>query len=159
MSRFSNPKLPWTIAAVLLLTNLALLTFLWLGKPPHPPKGGPDVEKAVGLFKDELNLDARQEASVRTLVTAHFAEMKSIHEGIEATRKSVFEQVGKENSTVAQQLVEFGTLNQRQISAQFKHFNEVRALCNPEQQIAFDALLPKIVGRERKGPKGNRPPR
>mgnify|MGYP003683649457 CR=1 FL=1 len=161
MSIFKQPKLPWILAIAMLVINIVLIGFIWFAGPPKHPRGGPDIERTVALFKADLDLDAAQTAQVRQMFTAHFDEMKLMHDSLQAMIKNSLLGIGKAKPLDSSVKLDFGPIGElsRQLhAAKYQHFSDIRELCNADQKEKFDAMLPKLIHRQGKRPGHKGPP-
>jgi hypothetical protein len=157
MSIFTRTRLPWILATLLLLLNIAVLVVVWLRpggtedwRPPHPPRGG---------LPGELGMDEEGRKRVEGIQKEHFERMAGYHGQIVALRKEAFRDFGKPGLDTAAAVAALGRIGAVQVAAEkdrFYHFLDVLALCTPEQASRFQEIMPDILSR-RHQPE-NRPP-
>ena len=145
----------------LLIINIVLVYFLWNNKHKSPRKerGGERGDWVV----NELKLDDQQKAEHKKLKDAHFANIKPVFDSISASRRQLY-QLLKE-ATPNDSLVDhytrlIGEQHTRISKYTFEHFRQLRAICNPEQQVKLDSVVQRIVldmgrkgGKQGKGEK------
>ena len=138
--------------ALLLLLNIGTLTFLWTHRPPGGG-GGPFM-----FLVKETNMDDAQKDAYQQLRTAHHTQMTVFRSQNSLLRGKLFELLATRdaNTPEVQQMIDSIASNRKQEEiATFEHFRKVRALCRPEQQAKFDAVIGEAV--QSLGPPG--PPR
>lgn len=158
----SKNKILTAAVILLMLANVALMATLWWHhrSPRHPGRGTP----ADYLVK-ELGLNTDQQNKLKELASEHHQQSEKIREKIKDARHELFsllQQPGTSDSikksaadNVSKQLEELDLLT-------FDHFQQVRALCTPEQQKKFDAIIEDVLEMIASGSppprNGERPP-
>ncbi len=111
-------------------------------------------------FVDErLNLTAEQKAKFKELRQQEFARMDSVMRVRTQEMKDLFSLLKEENVSaeeIQQKVSAIGALEAEQSAMLFKHFQALRALCNPDQRKEFDRLITDamIQARGGIGPRG-----
>lgn len=158
MNATKNKILIWAVI-VLMVANVALLVTIWINhdRQRRPEKGSP----ADYLVK-ELILNAEQQNKLRELGKQHHEASEKIRGQIKDARHQLFallQQPGIADSTkksaadnVAKYLEQLDLLT-------FDHFQQLRAMCNPEQQKKFDEIIEEVLQMIASGPPPGRPPR
>jgi len=156
-----NKLLVWLVA-LLLLANAGTLLFFWLGnrKQGLPPKGEPKE-----FLIKELGLDASQQQQFDKLVAEHRQAVNALREQVKEKKDALFELI--KNTTATDSVKQAAASAVSAVTEQIdmltvNHFQKVRALCTPEQQKRFDAIIHDITKmmaqpRPPMGP-GNGPP-
>ena len=106
----------------------------------------------------ETNMDDAQKDAYQQLRTAHHTQMTVFRSQNSLLRGKLFELLATRdaNTPEVQQMIDSIASNRKQEEiATFEHFRKVRALCRPEQQAKFDAVIGEAV--QSLGPPG--PPR
>ena len=159
----------FTIVILLLLTaNIATLTILWMNhkgggrgdnKPP-PPQG-----QVFEFITNELKLDSSQQAAYSKLREEHQAGQKAIQDSMRKAKDAFFallQQPGTDEATVQAAAKKASDAQQQMEMLTFRHFQKVRAICNPEQQKKFDTIIQDVLRRmapaRRQGPPPPRRP-
>lgn len=144
----------------LVIINVLLLTFVWLGKngrnPSRSGNGG-------GRFLEEqLKLSADQKQQVKSLRDNHFQLVESLRKQSRESRNELHELLKSPNSALkAQELTsKLGQIQSQIEFSTFKHFSDIRSICNEQQKKVFDDTILKILRGQgaTEGPKGDRPP-
>jgi Spy/CpxP family protein refolding chaperone len=139
-----------TIAvALLLLVNVAMLVLLLKGSR-H--KGGRQGKKGnpMEMMAKELNMTEQQQADFKKLKEAHFNNINPLFDSIRALKKSLFEQMRKEevsDSTVAAYSDLIAEQQAMIDKTTVKHFRTVRAIFSGDQQKKYDEFVEKMMQR------------
>ncbi len=135
----TNVKLWKALVAILLAVNIGTLAFMWMHQPGAggPPGPGGFLIKSIGF-------DVAQQTQFARLRDAHQQASRDFRERNGALRSRFYDllAMNQVDSTRVQQLVDSIGEGQKQMEmVTFQHFREVRALCRPEQQPKFDAVI------------------
>lgn len=139
---------------VLVLINISTLVFMWMHRPGHGSRGPGEF-----LIKS-ISFDAAQQSELARLRDAHRAAMRDFRRqnGDVRQRFYAFLASSAPDSTQWQPLADSIAFGQKQMEmVTFRHFQAVRALCRPEQQPKFDAVIGEAL-QNMSGPPGG-PPR
>jgi Spy/CpxP family protein refolding chaperone len=150
------PRQRWllVLVAILLLTNIATLSIYWFKKPNHD--GGPGHEpgtreKRMGQFMvDQMKFDTIQEASYWKLRDSMISTQRPVMDSIRDAKKRFFDLLNQSNPTDSALITrsnEVAELQKKLDLATFHHFQNVRALCRPDQLQQFDTVIKEIVNR------------
>ncbi|MEL6537365.1 MAG: hypothetical protein AAFQ98_18230 [Bacteroidota bacterium] len=145
---------------VMLLMNGVMLFFLFQRPKPHPPGGGPSVQGHATFqrIKDLLQLDDRQVEAFEELAMDHRRTLRRIEDEQGEVLQAYFSYL-KMDQVPAQQgeeLQEFLQLEQEKIEYTFQHFQELKALCRPDQLTEIETLTEEIL--QVLGPQEKNPP-
>jgi periplasmic protein CpxP/Spy len=155
MDYIKKNKFLTAVVAILVLLNLSVVAFVFFFfKPPSLPLG-PSARGERFRFVDErLNLSAEQKAKFKELRQQEFARMDSVVRVRAQEMKDLFSLLKKENASVGEiqwKASVIGALEAEQAEMMFKHFQALRALCNPDQQKEFDRLITDAMIQVRGG--------
>jgi Spy/CpxP family protein refolding chaperone len=144
----------------LVIINVLLLTFVWLGKDGRGQRG---PGSGGGKFLEEqLGLTADQKQKVRSFRDTHFKLVESLREQSKETRDELHDLIKSPNSEVKAQALasQLGQIQSQIEFSTFKHFSDIRSICNEQQQQIFDNTILNILRGQGvpEGPKGDRPP-
>ncbi|MBN8681515.1 MAG: periplasmic heavy metal sensor [Chitinophagales bacterium] len=136
--------------AVLLLAvlNLVLLLF-FVNRPPRPGK-----EDIVALWQQELQLDAAQTTAFRSAFLAHRHLQDSLHGRMRDNRQALIAAMAQaEPDTAAARLKarESDAIHHALGENLIQHYQELYAICKPEQQARFNAAFQKLLQRRPPG--------
>lgn len=156
MMKFPRQKWLLLLAVVLLLTNVITLAFYWSTKhktEQHKPNDNnpADRQRRMGQFMvNELKLDKEQEAVYWKLRDTMVSQQKPLMDSIRNRKKSFFDLLkdpNPDNALIQSKSDEIAVLQKQLDIITFQHFQQVRALCKPEQTLKFDTVIKEIVNR------------
>lgn len=137
----------WLIGIITLLVvmNITILAFFWLGQRPPSP------DKISNHFVKELNLSASQEITFRTLFETNYKESRSIMDSIRTCKEKMLKNLvdaDKDLATLESLTQEIGTLESRKEKALVMHYIALENACASEEQreklrSVFKKSLPK----------------
>lgn len=142
-----------TIAVVaLIILNIGTLGFLIFSGPklrgPHPHREGPK-----NLIIEKLHFDQKQQVAYEALIQWHRSTVDSLDQQIRQTKNRLYLQLIKTNvdETTKDSLIAVIANEQKQIEqTHFKHFQDIKKLCNAEQLEDYYDLteeLSRIFGK------------
>lgn len=151
MSRILQNRWLLVLVAILLVANLGLLGYHYVrSRSDDARRSGSDwFYREVGLNKD-------QEARFRASKDSFMREMRPLWSASRKAKDSLFSRMGDpslDDSTIRAITTRIADLSRQSDERMFLHFRELRKLCTPAQQAAFDTLVPKLMSRSR----GSRP--
>jgi periplasmic protein CpxP/Spy len=161
MSIFSTNRLLTTVTIALLLVNIFTLAMLWKQKNIEPIGSKDANQPPPRIFEvvtKELGLDSAQQETYKILRAEHSQGARQLQENVKQAKDSFYAllqsdfktdvAVQNANDKVAKVIATLEMYN-------FKHFEKVRAMCNAEQKIKFDAIIKEVLNRMSNG---RRPP-
>lgn len=129
----------------LLLLNFGTLGFLLLRKPGHPPEGLRRIDRRI---VETLSLNDVQKQQFDQLKKAHHEKMLRSDQDYRSALENYFNQLKNDNAAPAMldslQAIATGIQRERSTNT-YQHFQELKALCTPEQRKAFDSLIPELM--------------
>lgn len=141
------------LVAILLITNIATLSIYWFkkpsrgGGPPDPAKR----EKRMGQFMvDQMKFDDTQEAAYWKLRDSMITAQRPLMDSIRRAKKSFFDLLKLQDATdslLHSRSNEIAELHKRLDIVTFRHFQNVRSICRPDQLQKFDTVIKEIVNR------------
>jgi len=147
----SRNKIYVSLIGLLLLSNLALVAFFVMNKPEkrevrreHP---GSYMKDAL---KNDVGFTDQQMAEFDKMADQHRQQMRPLFEDIGKTKESFYKMLSQPQTadTVLNQAASQIGDKQKAIDIKiFTHFQNIRQLCTPEQQPAFDSLIQRVVHR------------
>ena len=159
-----NRLLTWLLL-LLLIINAATIVLFWIGRTRQHP-GGKGSPKDF-LIK-ELKLDDKQWAQFEDLARAHRAAVEPLRQKVREAKDRLFDLVKETNasdSTKQEAAAAVSKLTEQIDILTLNHFQQVRAICNADQQVKFDKIIHEITsmmaprpGGPPPGPGGDRPP-
>ena len=144
-------KIYVSLIGLLLISNLALVAFFVMNKPEkreirreHP---GSYMKDAL---KNDVGFTDQQMAEFDKMADEHRQQMRPLFEDIGKTKESFYKMLSQPQAadTVLNQAARQIGDKQKAIDIKiFTHFQNIRQLCTPEQQPAFDSLIQRVVHR------------
>ena len=142
---------------ILLIANIVTLSLLLMHKNDRAKYGRPDKRAQLAVFlKDEIGFTEDQLSSFDTLSKAHKAKMKPGFDEIATGRETVFKQLAARSfsdsaieiaaNAIADQQKEFE-------KKMLRNLKEIRSICTPAQQVAFDSGFYKVIAKRGEGKK------
>ena len=130
----------------LLLLNFATLGFLFISgtkghKPPHDIPEGRHEPKEIII--ERLHFDANQQKEYGQLIEWHRRKIRQLEDSIRVSKNELYMLLNddKIDEKAKVTLINQIALFQKQIEAtHFKHFEDIKKLCKPEQQVYFNEL-------------------
>jgi len=141
-----------TIAVVLLLlTNIALVVFMFMGKNKHD--GKPRVRRdPFDAMAKELSMTEQQQKDFKQLREDHFKNIRPHMDSVSAAKTAFFSLIKDPaaNDSLVNAYNNRVMLHQSELEKMtFEHFRRVRNLFTAEQQPKFDSFMQKMFQRRR----------
>lgn len=136
--------------ALLLITNIALVAFILLGKNGKVKKDSrPDITE---MLAKEVGLTEEQKTTHRQMHAEHRKMMKPLMDSIREAKISYYKNI-KEASNDSLINLYSSQISALQISidkTMLTHLLKVRAFLQPAQQAKFDTVVIKMMSRSRR---------
>lgn len=146
---FARNKVLSLLVLVLLLTNVLLLVFFVWAKPASKTNKNTRGE-VTQILEKEVGFNAQQMEQYKQLKDQHWDKMRPYF-GEMRTAKDNFYKLLNEASvpdSVVNSAADAIAAKQKQLDLQtFRHFQQVKAICTPEQQPKFDSLVQQVIKR------------
>lgn len=135
-------KLIRILAVVLLLTNIALASFIYLHRPKHHQGEGPR-----NIIIERLHFDRNQILKYDELIFVHRAKIKKKENEIIEIKNSLYLQLLKENNpqTIDSLQRRIGLVQAEIEKIHFDHFEDIHELCNKDQEKYYAELVKEIA--------------
>lgn len=126
-------------ALVLLLINLGLLVFIYIGRTPPPPRNGEKINA-----KEILKLNDSQNDQFKEIVKIHHARIDSIKnaQGDFLLNYFAHSDTSTENVTNLNQICLLEILKIMEVS---NHFSDIEKIIRPEQQSNFQLFRENVI--------------
>jgi hypothetical protein len=126
----------------LVVSNIALIVFMVYNKPPRPKHFGPR-----NIIIDKLDFNAEQVKTYDQLIKWHQDEITKTEKDIMVFKNKLYSNLSSDvNNQVNDSLIsELGKVQMRVENIHYKHFQDIRQLCNPDQKQAFNRLTEEIA--------------
>ncbi len=145
--------------AVIVLLLLNSITVALLLRVHHRPDGPPPEDRPRLMVIERLGLDEGQVERYEALIAQHRAAIEEKDATIRTARTALFMDLREGTNAHRDSLIAVVTQQQASVERiHYDHFADVRALCRPDQQPKFDALIGELAsffGAHR--PRGPRP--
>ncbi|MFY7847089.1 Spy/CpxP family protein refolding chaperone [Chryseobacterium gambrini] len=119
----------------LLISNLLLVIFMLTRKPPH--HSGPR-----NLIIERLHLDEKQIQQYDVLIRQHRMQIREKeHEMMDAKTQYYSLLKNKDQKNGDSLVQQIGKISMETEKINFKHFQDIRKICRPDQLQDFDHLI------------------
>jgi periplasmic protein CpxP/Spy len=143
----------WFAILSLFMLNVGTLGWIFLKNQHGEPPIGPVI------IEESLSFDKKQLNDFEPLKNRHFKEVLPIREDIRKEKDKLFDWLKSVKGDSLELENRLSILSLKVIANErntFKHFREIRGLCNPEQKKIFDNVL--IEKFKHHGENKNNPP-
>ncbi len=155
MKNILNNKIAAWLIGLLILANIATLTFFWIGHLKNQRDNSPKNFLAKSLHFSESQKNAYFE-----LAKNHNENANKIREQIKIDKENLFQLLKTDqivDSVKNNATLKISLSLQALDMLTFEHFKKVRALCTEEQKPKFDELIQKMVNSVNNPQKGIKP--
>jgi hypothetical protein len=130
------------LSAVLLLSNLAMIGFVLLHKPPPPKDKGPR-----NIVIEKLHFDEQQIAAYDTLISVHRKVIKGKNEEILQLKKDLYNVLNQSSNSVVKDslLLEISKAQTTIEQTHYAHFEDIKALCKENQRQDFEVFTKELT--------------
>ena len=164
INKQNRSKVFLTIIGILLVANIAMVSFFLLKKDTNKREKRPDRKAIIANFlKTEIGFDTVQLQQYDTLSTRHRENMKKMFDSLRITKDNQVKELASANfsDSAMNSIAERSAAFQKAMELRtFNHLKKVRLLCTPGQQPKFDSLFDKVLNRRgneaRKKPADNK---
>ena len=150
MKQFTQNKLLVLLVAILLVANLGLMLYFFVGRNNHNRHQGSN-HPVSDFMQKQIGFNADQAAKFQELRDQHKQEVKPVIDDIKMLKDSLYKllQGPEVNDSIAENLVnEIGEKQKQWELMIFHHFQKVRAICDSNQLPKFDTLVHRMVTRD-----------
>lgn len=151
INKQNRSKVFLMIIGILLVANIAMLSFLILKKDGNKHENRPDRKTMISNFlKNEIGFNSGQLQQYDTLSTFHRENIKKMFENLRSSKDNQFKQLtaGNFSDSVMNNVADQSAASQKIMELQmFNHLKSIRLLCTPEQLPKFDSLFVKVLNR------------
>lgn len=162
MSYFNSRRWLAILVIILVALNIGTVTAFWLlrDKRGAPPAG---QGNPTAFLVKELGLDSVQRDKLDLLIAEHRRAVMQLRDENREAKDAFFARLGESSisdSALAVAAREANRPDQEIEVATFRHFQQVRALCNAAQQKKFDEIIQEVLRMNAggRGPQGGPPP-
>jgi len=151
INKQNRSKVFLTIIGILLVANIALVSFLLLKKDGDKHEKRPDKKTIIANFlKTEIGFDTLQIQQYYALSTKHSDNMKKLVDSLRNPKEKQFKELAAANfsdSAMNNMAIQSGASQKTIELRTFNHLKKIRLLCRPDQQPKFDSLFGKMLIR------------
>lgn len=147
---FARNKVLSLLVLVLLVTNILLLVF-FVWKKPSPKQV---INKSRGdvmqILEKEVGFDEKQMEQYKKLKDQHWDKIKPYFGEMRNARNNFYNllNLASVSDSAISSAADSIAAKQKLIDLQtFRHFQQVKAICTPEQQPKFDSLVQQVIKR------------
>lgn len=134
-----------TIIVILIICNIAMLAFIWFGKPPHPPKPGEHK------LSSELGITGSSKEIADKLEREHHKQKRKLVDLDVDLHTKLYKGIGSENNSEA--ILKEIESNKRELEEMtFTFFDEIANLCNDAQKEELQKFVEHHLNNLRPGP-------
>lgn len=161
INKQNRSKVFLTIIGILLVANIALVSFFLLKKNGPRREKRPEWKTVISTFlKTEIGFDTLQLNQYYLLSDRHKENMKKMGDSLRTTKDKQFKELAAANfsDSAMTTVAERSAANQKAMELRmFNHLKNIRLLCTPEQLPKFDSLFGKVLNRKNGEPKKKQP--
>lgn len=134
------------VVLVLVTVNLLTIGTIWFVKPKGP-RPMPH-ERDMTFLSKELGMTGANKETLDALETQHHTEKRALLGKNKELREAMFALLKNNNtdSLKINQYVDSILINQKEIELMtYYHFNKVKTLCTPEQQLKLEETIAEAI--------------
>jgi len=153
INKQNRSKVFLAIIAILLVANIAMVSFFLLKKDTDPAKRvrRPEWKAVISDFlKKEIGFDTVQLKQYDSLSDRHKANMKNMMDSLRSSKDKQFKELAAAgfSDSAMNAVADRSAANQKVMELRmFNHLRKIRMLCTPDQQPKFDSLFGKVLNR------------
>jgi hypothetical protein len=129
----------------LVVLNLGIISFLYLTRPN--PNQGENRRRPKDIIIEKLHFDANQIKKYEVYIKEYRNTIDSINSNTKVIKAQLYTQLKQAivNSKVKDSLIQLTLVNQERIEeANFKHFQDIKNICNKSQIEDFNDLTEEL---------------
>jgi hypothetical protein len=126
----------------LLVSNIALVSFLCFNHPGRPNQEGPR-----NILIEKLSFDKQQVIEYDKLIHWHRGEIKNAEDQMMIQKSRLYRTLQNDSgaSTKDSLINEIAKVQLHIEQIHYKHFSDIRKLCKPEQMSAYNELTAHLA--------------
>ena len=152
INKQNRSKVFLAIIGILLVANIALVSFFLLKKDDGRREKRPDKKAMISAFlKNEIGFDTAQLKQYDTLSDRHKENMKRMMDSLRIPKDQQFKELaaGSFSDSTMNNLADQSATAQKAMELRmFNHLRKIRLLCKPDQLPKFDSLFGKVFNRK-----------
>jgi hypothetical protein len=149
MNKISGNKWIVYVTVVLLVANIVTLSMLWINNN-HAAKENRGPASLFEFICNELQFTPVQREQYEKLKQLHHKESLPLQDSLRLSKEAFFSLLKQQNINDTLVLHQYSTVTRAEKNIallNFRHFQQIRAICNTTQQQKFDDILLEAVGR------------
>lgn len=153
MNYFKNNKTANLLITILIILNVSLMVFIFVQYDMWKTavkKNESKQERTSHIMKESLNLSESQQNLFRESGQAYFEQMKKISPEIKKLKRNLYEEIFEINPNkdkINEILEELSVQHKELEIAKFEHFQELKEICNPEQEEKLKEVIKSMIDR------------
>jgi protein CpxP len=146
---------------LLLLANIVTIFLFWRERGQHHQLSHPDPG---GFLVRELNLDSAQQNKLNEFAHEHQQATRPIRDELKKAKDEYFDLLkdpATPDSLLQQKLSVNAAFTRVLDSITYRHFQQIRSICRPDQQKKFDEIIHQVtsmIAMPHPPPQGDKPP-
>jgi hypothetical protein len=136
----NKSRLLWTVMALCILCNGILLWKIY-GQDARGHRG---KQEPKHIIIDALGFDDQQIQAYEELITEHRKDIAALELQIMETRGRWYQTIGVASTMEDSSAIVISALQADIERIHYRHFQEIRALCRPEQVADFEKLASQL---------------
>ena len=132
----------------LLLLNIGIISVVMLRQDDSLTRRVEDQREPKWIVIERLHFDAKQQEAYQALIDVHKVKHHQLNDECRALKQNLYTLLRKQpvDTVLADSLIAQVALKQQRLEQlNFRHFQDVRAICRPEQIADFDLLVTDLV--------------
>jgi periplasmic protein CpxP/Spy len=141
------------VSIVLLLINIVIIGVMVSHRSGRAHAVGPRR-----MIIEKLHFDETQQVAYQKLIDAHIIDVKKGEQQIQEYKRRLYATLNSAVDLSARDslIAEMAKLQMSVEQIHYRHFQDIKALCKPDQQKAFEAFTLEISDLFQKGQRGPR---
>lgn len=147
MNYFARNKWAAIIILLLVALNIATVTSFFLLRS-RPPGRGANQSGAMEFLVKELGFDSMQKQKLMVFKQDHRSKMEEVRRKNKEVKEALFDLLKNTDTpdSVIEKAANASVIYDVQAEIiTFKHFQQIRSLCNEEQKKKFDAVIQQVL--------------
>ena len=140
-----------TVIAILVLLNIVLMAFLYLGRPNRGMHHSPKM-----MIVEKLGFDESQTQEFEALISEHQVEINSLQNKVRENKTLLYKGIANNNKTYNDSIISLiGKKFEEIEQVHYKHFLGIKKICKADQKVKFDELAKEfnqLFGPPKLGP-------
>lgn len=153
MDFFTKNKMLFWCVVILVLLNIVTLGSFWLGKPHRAPLAGPGGQQdGQKIMAERLGLSEEQAEQVERIRNEHFMRTRPLQDDMHKIRLDLLNEIFKDEPDEVKIQEMFSEIGDKQVRFEknlYRHFQELKEVCSPQQMQELKMMLRDLIERTR----------